>query len=82
MSTASKYTRGKRKSNRKKLKKVLSTKISIEDYNVFRIFTNHAYRNGTIKRDSPSEMLRYIITPVVDEFRKVPGFSLLKDKSA
>ena len=32
----------------RKLTKVLSTKVSIEDYKIFRILTNHAYRNGTI----------------------------------
>jgi hypothetical protein len=70
----------KEKSNeehKKKLTKVLSTKLSIEDYKVFRVLTNYAYRNGTITQDSPSEMLRYIMTPVVDGFRRMPGFSLL-----
>ena len=62
----------------KKLKKVLSTKLSVDDYNVFRILTNQAYRSGAISQDSPSEMLRYMITPVVDGFRKIPGFSLLQ----
>ena len=57
----------KRGSERKKLAKVLSTKLSIDDYNVFRILTNQAYRSGAIREDGPSEMLRYMITPVVDE---------------
>ena len=59
-------------------KKVLSTKLSIEDYNVFRILTNEAYWYGAIREDSPSEMVRYILTPMVNGFRKTPGFSLLK----
>ena len=67
----------KRTDDNKKLTKVLSTKVSIEDYKVFRILTNHAYRNGAIHQDSPSEMLRYIMTPVVDGFRRIPSFSLL-----
>jgi hypothetical protein len=58
----------------KKLKKVLSTKLSTEDYNVFRILTNQAYRSGAISQDSPSEMLRYMITPVVDGFRRYQDF--------
>jgi len=74
-------TRVKRKDDSKKLKKVLSTKLSIDDYKVFRILTNQAYRSGAIKEDSPSEMLRYMITPVVDGFRKIPGFSLLYYKT-
>jgi hypothetical protein len=70
----------KEKSNeehKKKLSKVLSTKLSIEDYKLFRVLTNHAYRNGAIHQDSPSEMLRYIMTPVIDGFRRLPVFSLL-----
>ena len=59
----------------KRLKKVLSTKLSKDDYKVFKILTNRAYLNGAIKEDSPSEMLRHILTPVVDGFRKLPEFS-------
>jgi hypothetical protein len=69
--------REKRNHDGKKLRKVLSTKLSTEDYKVFRILTNHAYRVETINQDSPSEMLRYMMTPVIDGFRKLPGFSLL-----
>ena len=49
-------TNGKKKKEddkKKKLTKVLSTKLSSEDYNVFRILTNHAYRMGEITQDSP-----------------------------
>ena len=64
---------------KKKLTKVLSTKLSSEDYKVFRILTNQAYLWGKITQDSPSEMVRYIITLAIEDFRKVPGlFSLLK----
>ena len=44
-------TNGKKKKvddKEKKLTKVLSTKLSSEDYKVFRILTNHAYRMGKI----------------------------------
>jgi hypothetical protein len=61
----------------KKLKKVLSTKLSIEDYNVFRRFTRQAYRSGAISEDSPSEMLRFFITSAFNELRNKPGLSLL-----
>jgi hypothetical protein len=64
----------------KRLKKVLSTKISKDDYMAFKIITNQAYLKGAIKEDSPSEMLRYILTPIVEGFRKLPEFSQLKDK--
>jgi hypothetical protein len=64
----------------KRLKKVLSTKVSKDDYKVFKILTNRAYLKGTIKKDSPSEMLRHILTPIVEGFRKLPEFSQLNDK--
>ena len=82
MVTAASPTNGEKKKEddkKKKLTKVLSTKLSSEDYKVFRILTNQAYSWGNITQDSPSEMLRYIITVAIDDFRKVPGlFSLLK----
>jgi hypothetical protein len=34
---------------KKKLTKVLSTKVSIEDYNLFQILTNNAYQLGMIE---------------------------------
>jgi hypothetical protein len=54
MPAASIATRAKRKDDRKKLTKVLSTKVSIEDYKVFRVFTNLAYQSRGIEEDSPS----------------------------
>jgi hypothetical protein len=50
------------KEHKKKLTKVLSTKLSIEDYNRFQWYTNEAYRAGTISKPSASEFLRYIVT--------------------
>jgi hypothetical protein len=67
----------KKKDHSKKLTKVLSTKVSIEDYKKFRVLTNLAYRYGGIEEDSPSEMLRFFITLTVNELRDKPGFSLL-----
>jgi hypothetical protein len=46
----------------KKLTRVSSTKLSIEDYNRFQKYTNDAYRVGTISKPSASEFLRYIVT--------------------
>jgi hypothetical protein len=46
----------------KKLTRVLSTKLSIEDYNRFQKYTNDAYVCGTISKPSVSEFLRYIVT--------------------
>jgi hypothetical protein len=77
MSADSIFTIEKRKDDSKKLTKVLSTKVSIEDYKAFRVLTNLAYKYGGIKEDSPSEMLRFIITSTVNELRNKPGFLLL-----
>ena len=70
--------RKRRNDDSKRLTKVLSTKLSIEDYNLFRILTNIVYRFKQINEDRPSELLRFLISPVVDGLRKQPGFSLLR----
>lgn len=62
MSADSISTRVKRKDNSKKLTKVLSTKLSIEDYNRFEKYTNLAYIAGMIEAPETSKFLRYIIT--------------------
>jgi hypothetical protein len=66
-----------RNDDNKKLTRVIFTKLSIKDHKTFRILTNLTYQYGGIREDSPSEMLRYIISPVVELLRKQPGFSLL-----
>jgi hypothetical protein len=63
--------------NKKKLTKVLSTKLSIEDYKKFRVLASLAYQYGGIKEDNPSEMLRFLVTLVVNELRNQPGFSFI-----
>jgi hypothetical protein len=44
------------KNNNKKLSKVLSTKLSIEDYNSFVILTKIEYEAGLIKEQSTLEL--------------------------
>ena len=56
-----------RNHNDKKLTKVLSTKVSIEDYNRLLKHTNKAYKAGTISKLRASEFLRYIITEPFNE---------------
>jgi len=51
-----------RKNDNKKLTRVLSTKLSIEDYNRFVIYTWAAYTEGLIDEPEPSRFLRYIST--------------------
>ena len=46
----------------KKLERVVSTKLSIEDYNRFQKFTNYAYIGGFIDEPNISKFLRFIIT--------------------
>jgi hypothetical protein len=47
---------------RNKLTKVLSTKLSIEDYNRFQKYTNDAYKSGVIEKPDVSKYLRYVVT--------------------
>ena len=68
-----------RKDDNKKLTRVVSTKLSIEDYNVFRVLTNIVYHYKLINQDNPSEMLRFIVTPALDGLRKQPEFSRFCD---
>ena len=44
--------------NNKKLSKVLSTKLSIDDYDAFLTLTKLEYQAGLIKEESISELLR------------------------
>ena len=63
-----------RNDDNKKLTRVISTKLSIEDHKTFRILTDLTYQYGGIKEDSTSEMLRYLISPVVELLRKQPNY--------
>jgi hypothetical protein len=51
-----------RKNDNKKLTRVVSTKLSIEDYNRFVIYTWAAYSEGIIDEPNPSRFLRFIAT--------------------
>jgi hypothetical protein len=53
--------------NNKKLSKVLSTKISIDDYNAFLIITKLEYQAGLIKEESTSELLRFTICHILNQ---------------
>jgi hypothetical protein len=46
----------------KKLTRVISTKLSIEDYNRFEKYTSLAYEVGFIEEPSVSKFLRFIVT--------------------
>jgi hypothetical protein len=70
--------RRKRNDDNKKLTRVISTKLSIENYNLSRVLTNIVYQYKQINEVRPSKMLRCLISPVDDGLRKQPGFSLLR----
>jgi hypothetical protein len=48
--------------HKKKLTKVLSTKLSIEDYTRFKKYTTLAYEAGVIEEPKTSKYLRHIVT--------------------
>jgi hypothetical protein len=62
MSADLKSVEVKRKDDRKKLTKVVSTKLSIEGYNRFEKYTNLVYEKGVIEEPETSKFLRYIVT--------------------
>ena len=51
----------------KKLSKVLSTKLSIDDYNAFLTLTMLEYQDGLIKEESTSELLRFTIRHILNQ---------------
>jgi DNA polymerase III delta prime subunit len=56
--------------NTKKLTRVLSTKLSIEDDILLQQVTTVAYRNGEIKEPTKSELVRFLITLLLSSVRK------------
>jgi hypothetical protein len=68
------------KNNNKKLSKVLSTKLSIEDYNAFVILTKLEYQAGLIKEQSTSELLRFTIHHILNQVHNQPEYLILKQE--
>jgi hypothetical protein len=66
--------------NNKKLSKVLSTKLSIEDYNSFVILTKIEYEAGLIKEQSTSELLRFTIRHILNQVHNQPEYLVLKQQ--
>jgi hypothetical protein len=66
--------------NNKKLSKVLSTKLSIEDYNAFLTLTKIEYEAGLIKEESPSELLRFTIRHILNQVHNQPEYLILKQE--
>jgi hypothetical protein len=68
------------RNNNKKLSKVLSTKLSIEDYNAFVILTKIEYEAGLIKEESTSELLRFTIRHILNQVHNQPEYLILKQE--
>jgi hypothetical protein len=66
--------------NNNKLSKVLSTKLSIEDYNAFVILTKLEYEAGLIKEQSTSELLRFTIHHILKQVHNQPEYLILKQQ--
>jgi hypothetical protein len=64
--------------NNKKLSKVLSTKLSIEDYNAFLMLTKLEYQSGLIKEESTSELLRFTLRHILNKVHNQPEYQILK----
>jgi hypothetical protein len=70
----------KAKNNNKKLSKVLSTKLSIEDYNSFLVLTKLEYEAGLIKEESTSELLRFTIRHILNQVNNKSEYLILRQQ--
>jgi hypothetical protein len=77
--TYSKMDAVNQKSNNK-LSKVLSTKLSIEDYNSFQMLTKLEYEAGSIKEESTSELIRFTIRHILNQVHIQPEYLVLKQE--
>jgi hypothetical protein len=64
----------------KKLSKVLSTKLSIDDYDAFQMLTKLEYQAGLIREESTSELLRFRIHHILNQVRNQPEYQILKQQ--
>jgi len=61
-------------------KQILSTKLSIDDYNAFLILTKLEYQAGLIKEESTSELLRFTIRHILKQVNNQPEYQILKQQ--
>src|SRR5215213_387455 len=66
--------------NNKKLSKVLSTKLSIDDYNAFLTLTKLEYQAGLIKEESRSELLRFTIRHILNQLHNNLRYPILEEE--
>ena len=65
---------------KKKLSKVLSTKLSIDDYNAFQMLTKLEYQAGLIKEQSTSELLRFTIRHILNQLQSNLIYPMLEEE--
>jgi hypothetical protein len=63
-------TSNENRENSGKLKRVVSTKLSIEDYNSLQQVSDVAFQYGSIKEPTKSELLRFLITLLLSEIKE------------
>ena len=59
------------------MKGLLSTKLSIEDYDAFLTLTKLEYEAGLIKEESTSELLRFTIRHILKQVHNQPEYLVL-----
>ena len=69
------------KDDNKKLTKIVSTKLSIEDYAVFRKLTNIIHQYGAIPEATNAEGVRYFLLSFINALPGMPGFTPLCSNS-
>jgi hypothetical protein len=66
--------------NNKKLSKVLSTKLSKDDYNAFLTLTKLEYEAGLIKEERASELLRFTIRHILNQLHNNLIYPILEEQ--
>jgi hypothetical protein len=71
---------GDNQKNNKKLSKVLSTKLSLDDYNAFLVLTKLEHQAGLIKEESTSELLRFTIRHILTQLHNNLIYPILEEQ--
>jgi hypothetical protein len=66
--------------NNKKLSKVLSTKLSADDYDAFLVLTKLEHQDGLIKEESTSELLRFTIRHILNQLHNNLLYPILEEQ--
>ena len=71
----------RKKVDNKKLTKVVSTKLSIDDYAIFRKLTNVIHQHGAIPEATNAEGVRYFLLSFINELPGMTGFTPLRSNN-